>query len=51
MVLDVVQMVVVLAILMAIAVPLGQYMAVVFTGGRTWLDSLLSIPSTAPFAA
>jgi K+-transporting ATPase ATPase A chain len=41
MVLDVVQMVVVLAILMAIAVPLGQYMAVVFTGGRTWLDSLL----------
>jgi K+-transporting ATPase ATPase A chain len=41
MVVDVVQMAVVLAILLAIVVPLGQYLAVVFTGGRTWLDPLL----------
>jgi len=39
---DLVQMVAVVAIILALVVPLGSYMAVVFTGGRTWLDPVLN---------
>jgi len=38
MAIDILQMAVVLALLVLLAVPVGRYMAAVFTGGRTWLD-------------
>src|SRR5581483_7769718 len=38
---DILQMVVVLALLMAIVYPLGRYMAAVFMQRRTWLDPVL----------
>ncbi|MBV9119758.1 MAG: potassium-transporting ATPase subunit KdpA, partial [Chloroflexi bacterium] len=41
MVLDIIQMLVVMAIIMAIVVPLGRYMAAVFMGSRTWLNRVL----------
>jgi K+-transporting ATPase ATPase A chain len=40
--LDIVQMVIVLALLCLLAFPMGRYMAAVFTGGRTWLDPVLN---------
>jgi K+-transporting ATPase ATPase A chain len=38
---DILQMAVVLAIILAIVAPLGRYMAAVFMGRRTWLDRVL----------
>src|SRR5581483_8529497 len=38
---DILQMVIVLALLMAIVYPLGRYMAAVFMFHRTWLDPAL----------
>ena len=32
------------AILTALALPLGRYMAAVYTGGRTWLDPVVRVP-------
>ena len=32
------------AILTALALPLGRYMAAVYTGGRTWLDPVMRVP-------
>lgn len=42
MALDILQMMIVLAILVALAIPLGHYMANVFTLRRTWLDPVLN---------
>src|SRR5579883_652616 len=39
---DIFQMLIVLALIMAIVVPLGRYMAAVFMGQRTWLDPILN---------
>jgi K+-transporting ATPase ATPase A chain len=41
MLLDVIQIVIVLVIIVALAIPLGRYMAAVFTNRRTWLDPVL----------
>ena len=38
---DIIQLVVALTVLVALAIPLGRYMFLVFTGGRTWLDPVL----------
>jgi K+-transporting ATPase ATPase A chain len=38
---DVIQIVIVLVIIVALAIPLGRYMAAVFTNRRTWLDPVL----------
>jgi K+-transporting ATPase ATPase A chain len=42
MAIDILQMAVVLALLVLLAVPMGRYMAAVFTGGRTWLDPVFN---------
>ncbi|MEA2642152.1 MAG: potassium-transporting ATPase potassium-binding subunit [Chloroflexota bacterium] len=39
---NIIQMVIVLALLMAIVVPFGMYMAAVYMGRRTWLDPVLN---------
>src|SRR5712692_907647 len=41
MVTDILQIVIVLALIVLVAIPLGRYMAAVFTGGRTMLDPIL----------
>lgn len=38
---DILQMLLFLVLLLLLAVPLGRYMARVFTGERTWLDPVL----------
>ncbi len=49
MALDLLQIVIVLALIVLLVRPMGQYMAAVFTGGRTWLDRVLDPVDNAIF--